>query len=186
MFINSNDFVGSILLAGFNFAPQGYAFCNGQTLAINSNAALFSLIGTYYGGNGTSTFALPNFQGRIPVGVGGSIILGEQGGSDTVAFTTLQIPSHTHTVSNVNLSAQTGVAATQTSPVGGYFAPNTGNADRFGPGTDEHMAVTPFSDMTTSGTYATDSTGNGIPFDKRMPFQTISFCIALLGVFPSR
>jgi microcystin-dependent protein len=188
MFITSNDYLGSIMTAAFNFAPKGYALCNGQTLAINTNTALFSLLGTTFGGNGTTTFLLPNLQGRATLGAQGSstYTLGQVGGADSVTLTVNNIPAHTHTVSNVSISAPTGASATQASPVGGYFAPNPSNADRFGPGTDEQMAVTPFSDMTASGTYTTGNTGGSQPYDKRMPYTTINFCISLVGIFPSR
>jgi microcystin-dependent protein len=187
MFSPSNDYIGSIMTAAFNFPPNGYALCNGQLLAINSNAALFSLLGTYFGGNGTNNFALPNLEGRLALGAqGGSYTLGQTGGSDTVTLTIPNLPSHTHAVSNVSISAPTGTSATQTSPVNGFFAPNPSNADRFGPGTDEHMAVTPFSAMAPSGTYTTGNTGASQPFDKRMPYTTISFTILLTGVYPSR
>jgi len=99
-----NPFVGEILLFPFNFPPRGFAFCQGQLLPIAQNTALFSLLGTIYGGNGTTHFALPNLQGRIPVGFGqGSGLTnhdqGETGGSETIALTTAQMPLHTHAIS---------------------------------------------------------------------------------------
>src|SRR5580704_18928148 len=99
----SSPFVAEIRMFPFNFAPKGWAFCAGQLLAISQNTALFSLLGTQYGGNGTSNFALPNLQGKSPVHAGNGpgltpIEIGETGGSSTVALTTAQIPSHTHAV----------------------------------------------------------------------------------------
>ena len=184
--IISNDYIGSIMMASFNFPPQGYALCNGQTLSISQNAALFSLLGINFGGNGTSTFQLPNLQGRVAMHMGNGYILGQTGGQESVTLTAAQIPTHTHTVSNVTITAPTGTSAGQASPVGGFFAPNPADTDRFGPGADEHMENASLGSMTSGDTYSTDNTGNGTAFDKRMPYLTINFCIALTGIFPSR
>jgi microcystin-dependent protein len=187
MFSPSSDYLGSIMTAAFNFAPKGYSLCNGQILSLSANAALFSLLGTTFGGNGSSNFALPNLEGRVALGAQGEGgTLGGSAGSDSVTLVVNNLPYHTHTASNIQISAPTGTSANQSSPVGGYFAPNPSNTDRFGPGTDEHMAMTPFTDMTASGTYTTANTGSGVPFDKRMPYTTINFTILLTGVYPSR
>lgn len=188
MFIISNDYLGSIMTSAFNFAPKGYALCNGQLLAINQNTALFSLLGTSFGGNGVNNFQLPNLQGRVALGAQGTggYTLGEAGGVDQITLTTAQLPTHTHTISNVTISAPTGTSATQAGTANGYIAPNPSDTDRFGPGTDEHMAVTAFSSMSGGGNYTTSNAGGGQPFDKRMPFTVINFCIALQGIYPSR
>jgi microcystin-dependent protein len=184
----SSDYVGSILLAAFNFAPTGYDQCNGQSLSISSNAALFSLLGTTYGGDGVTTFKLPNFQGRVPFGVQGSstYVLGATGGSDSVTLTQNNLPPHTHSVTSASISAPTAIVANQVSPEGGYFATSPTASNRFAAYTDEHMAATSFGSMTSSGTYSTGPTGGNQPYDKRMPFTTILFCIAVEGVYPSR
>jgi microcystin-dependent protein len=184
--ITSNDYIGSIMMAGFNFPPNGYAFCNGQTLAISSNAALFSLLGTTFGGNGTSNFQLPNLQGRTPLHFNGSFPLGLSSGAENVTLNTTQMPSHTHSISNVTISAATGGAATQASPVGGFLASNGTDTDRFGTGADEHMATNTLGSMAAGGTYQTQSDGSGFPFGNTMPFAVINFCISLVGIFPSR
>src|SRR5689334_9815739 len=114
----SNPFLGEIRMVPFNFAPKGWALCNGQILAISQNTALFSLLGTTYGGNGVSTFALPDFRGRVPIHAGqgpglSSYVLGEQTGTESVTLTVPQLPAHNHTVNGV------ASGGSQASPAGG-------------------------------------------------------------------
>src|ERR1700692_881972 len=106
----ADQFVGEIRAVGFNFPPSGWAFCDGQLMAISQNTALFSLLGTFYGGNGTSTFALPNLQGSVPVHVGqgpglSPYVLGQTGGTPTVTLITSQLPAHTHVLSASTVNA---------------------------------------------------------------------------------
>src|ERR1700704_1751360 len=122
----SEPFLGQIMLVGFNFAPQGWAFCNGQLLSISQNTALFSLLGTTYGGNGTSTFALPNLQGSAAMGQGQGAgltdrFLGEASGSDTVTLLTTEMPSHTHTVNANAALGDTGAPNNTAVPAMGGF-----------------------------------------------------------------
>src|SRR5580704_6324832 len=112
----SSPFIGEIRMFGGNFAPAGWAFCNGALMAIDQNDALFNLIGTTYGGDGQSTFALPNLQSRIPLHVGPGFVLGQTGGPETVTLTTNQLPSHAHVVLTT-----TGSPATAKSTPGGNF-----------------------------------------------------------------
>src|ERR1700743_2864454 len=119
----SEPYVGEIRMVGFNFAPQNWALCNGQTLSISENDALFNLIGTTYGGDGINTFNLPNLQGRIPFhqgsnGAAGPLGVGQGAGSENVTLTTAQIPAHTHTL----VAAQGANSGTQPSPSGGLWA----------------------------------------------------------------
>lgn len=161
-----DPFVGEISVTAFNFAPQGWALCNGQLLPINQNAALFSLLGTYYGGNGTTNFALPNLQGRVPLGAGNGLspyVVGQNGGEETVILQSSQIPAHNHGVPAAG--AQTSDRAVGLSPAaGGVYGIPSGGAS---------MA-------------STLPAGNNQPHNNMQPYLTLNFIIALQGVFPSR
>jgi microcystin-dependent protein len=167
----SNPFLGEIRVVGFAFAPKGWALCNGQILSIQQNAALFSLLGTTYGGNGVTTFALPNLQGAVPIGMGQgpgltNRALGEVGGSNSVTLTSSQIPMHVHTARGVT------AAATTSNPSGALLA--QGDLANFG----SSGAVTQF------GTLA--SAGGNQAHENRQPYLGLTFVIALIGIFPSR
>ncbi|MDD5543530.1 MAG: tail fiber protein [Acidobacteriia bacterium] len=173
-----DPFVAEIRIFPFNFAPKGWAFCDGQILPISQNTALFSLLGTTYGGDGKSNFALPNFQGSVPMhpgqGPGLSLHdLGETGGSDTVTLLTTEIPSHTHTV---NAQTAGGLddpsnhvwgAASNQRPAPNFYAPTSGNNVQM-------------------NALALAETGGSQPHNNMQPYLTLSFCIALQGVFPPR
>jgi microcystin-dependent protein len=172
----SNPFVAEIRIFPFNFAPKGWAFCDGQLLPLSQNTALFSLLGTTYGGDGKSNFALPNMQGNAPMhpgqGPGLSLHdLGETGGSDTVTLLESEIPSHSHA-----LMAQTLSATSQTP------GPNVGLA--------RSRTVTAYSATTTPVVQMSTNTvapaGGDQPHNNLMPYLTLNFCIALQGVFPPR
>jgi microcystin-dependent protein len=173
----SNPFVAEIRIFPFNFAPTGWAFCNGQILPLSQNTALFSLLGTTYGGDGKSNFALPNMQGNAPMhpgqGPGLSLHdLGETGGSDTVTLLESEIPSHSHSLMVEPLPA------TLTAP-----NPNTG----FG----KSAGVAAYSQTTTTGLVqmsanAVAPAGGAQPHNNMQPYLTLNFCIALQGVFPPR
>lgn len=164
----SQPYVGEIRMVGFNFAPDGWAFCNGQLLAIADYETLFNLIGTTYGGDGQSTFGLPNLQGRIPLHQASGYVLGEIGGTETVTLTVSQIPAHLHT-----LRAQTG-AGSQPSPSGGVWASSS---------------LAQFSTGAPTATMAPTSllnSGGNQPHDNIPPFLAVNFVISLFGVFPSQ
>jgi len=168
----SEPFIGEIRMFGFNFAPNGWAMCNGQLLAISQNTALFSLLGTYYGGNGTSNFALPDFRGRVPLHQGqgsglSSYVIGEVAGTETVTLSTAQLPSHTHGV-------QAGTDATTKDPTGSFPGFASGGAAYTGTG---GAAMAPAM---------VGSTGSGQPVPNIQPLLVVTFCIALFGIFPSR
>ncbi len=175
----TEPYIGEIIMGGFNFAPQSYAFCNGQILPISQNTALFAILGTTYGGNGTTTFALPNLQGRVAVGFGSgpglsSYSLGQMSGVENVTLTNTEIPAHNHLV---NSNSGDGTSST---PINNFFA---------GPSADRDLAA--YNAATTGGTVnmnvnATGITGSSLPHNNIMPYQVINFCIALQGVFPSR
>ena len=173
----ASPFLAEITLFAGNFAPRGWAFCNGGFIAISQNTALFSLLGTTYGGNGITTFGLPDLQGRLPMHFGqgpglSSHVLGEKGGAEAITLTTSQMPAHTHAV-NIG----TGGAADNANPVGRYPAtpasgsPYTGvGGAQMAPGTGTSLA----------------SSGGGLPHNNLMPSLCVTFIIATQGVFPAR
>ena len=169
----SEPYVGEIRMVGFNFAPQGWARCDGQTLPISQNDTLFALIGTTYGGDGQVTFNLPDLRGRLPVHAGqgpglSNRLLGEKSGTETVTLTAQQLPSHTHPA-----QAQTG-SGNQDSPANGVWAAS-GQA-QYGAGAGN----VGMKNMLIS------TTGGSQPHDNLMPYATINFIIALYGIFPSQ
>jgi microcystin-dependent protein len=172
----SSPFVAEIRMFGCNFAPTGWAQCNGQLLPISQNTALFSLLGTFYGGDGKSTFALPNFQGSTALNQGDGPglsprFLGESAGSDQVTLLQSEIASHTHTLSGNNTPADRPTPA-QTS-----FARTSGATPYKAP-----SGATP----TTFNFQACSVTGSSFPHNNLMPYLVVNFCIALQGVFPPR
>ncbi len=176
-----DPYLGEIRLVGFNFAPRGWAFCTGQLLPISQNTALFALLGTTYGGDGRTTFALPKLQGNIAVGAGqgpglSNYSLGQAGGAATVTLLQQQIPAHTHTLP-VN-GAAGGVAA----PSAAAFLGSTG---RTGKDIWVSAAVQAASPATMASTMA-GPTGSSQPHNNLMPFVTLSYVIALTGIFPER
>jgi microcystin-dependent protein len=172
----ANPFVAEIRIFPFNFAPTGWAFCDGQLLPISQNTALFSLLGTTYGGNGQSNFALPNMQGNAPMhpGQGPGLTLhdlGETGGSQYVTLLQSEIPAHTHS------------AGAQNIPLGGVVTPSpTTSLNRPASGnlfthTNQPVMMAP---------EAIAIAGGDQPHNNMMPYLTLNFCIALQGVFPPR
>jgi microcystin-dependent protein len=199
----SQPFVGEIRAFGFNFAPRGWQLCNGQTLSIQQNAALFSLLGTTYGGNGTSTFQLPNLQGRLAIhqGTGAGLpamVIGEFGGVQNVSLNINNLPAHTHLATVTGGGAPTVTvngspsAGTTNVPNGNYIGVPTGLAR--GAGTYVLPAnagtVGPIAGVTATGggvAGVTNAlTGSNIPVNVQNPYLVISYCIAIVGIFPSR
>lgn len=180
-FRSTEPFLGEIAIVSFGFAPNGWAECNGQLLPIDQNQALFALLGTAYGGNGATTFALPDFRGRAPIHVGNGHVIGEQPGEAQHTLSVTELPSHQHmarTGSNAaNITMAVGGSADSQNPAGNYLAANPTWTDRFHPNPDDRMGqVQPF----LSGT-----TGGGQAHENRMPYLTLNFIIALQGIFPS-
>ena len=161
-------FLGEIRLCGFNYAPEGWAFCSGQLLAISQYTALFSLLGTTFGGNGTSNFGLPDLRGCVPIHATNEYPAGVSSGTETVALNNSEVPSHAHT-----LAGSTG-AATQAQPNGQVFAQVGDNALYAAPGN-----LTPFNAVDVG------ATGAGQPHDNCQPSLCLNFIIALAGIFPS-
>ena len=174
----AEPFIGEIKMFGGNFAPKGWAMCNGQLLSISQNTALFSILGTTYGGNGTTTFALPDLRGRVAIQQGqgpglSNYVLGEVAGTETVTILQTQMPSHTHLV-----NCNTG-AATQPSPSGNLPAsPQDGQG---GAGTGYLPTANATMSPQTIGL-----AGGGQPVPIMQPFLCVTFIIALVGIFPSR
>ena len=165
----SSPFIGEIRMFAGNFAPVGWAFCNGALIPISENDALFNLIGTTYGGDGQNTFALPNLQSSVPVHVGPGFALGQSGGAETVTLTTSQIPAHSHVpqcFSNPGNSS---------SPAGGVWASTAPTTiyDNTAPS----LAMSPA---------ALGSSGGSQPHDNMVPFLVVNFIISLFGIFPSQ
>jgi microcystin-dependent protein len=166
----AEPFLSEIRMMSFGFAPQGWALCNGQLLSINQNQALFSLLGTTYGGNGSVNFALPNLKGRVPIHEGAGHTLGEQGGEQAHTLSINEMPAHTHQL------FATSAAANTNNPTNGMLA-NSAPAEMYRSLLGN--AVTPFS-----GTIATVGGSQG--HLNMQPFLVINFCIALQGIFPSQ
>jgi microcystin-dependent protein len=172
----SDQFVAEIRIFGFNFPPTGWAFCDGQILPISQNTALFSLLGTTYGGDGKTTFALPNLQGSAAMqqgqGQGLSLRdLGEIGGVDFVTLLESEIPAHSHAWSASNAQA------TEQSPVGQKVAGGVGGIQFYA---DASNPLTPLAFQ------ALPPAGGGLPHNNMQPYLTLNYCIALQGIFPQR
>jgi microcystin-dependent protein len=185
----AEPFLSEISMVSFQFAPRGYALCNGQLLPINTNQALFSLLGTAYGGDGLVNFALPDFRGRLPVGEGNGFTLGLKQGSAANTLTAANIPAHVHGVT-ATLTMQTGDAANTASPANAFPAPAVAGSPRFSNQADDKMAVVQANDLVSdpvNNGLVTDLNHNSAtqPFNNMMPYLCVNFIIALQGVFPS-
>jgi microcystin-dependent protein len=195
-----SSFIGSVFLFAGNFAPRYWALCSGQLLPINQNQALFSILGTTYGGNGQTTFALPNLKGRVAIGPGqgyglDDVVLGEMGGANSLVLTTSNLPAHTHvpTVTagtgaspSATLNAVSEVGNT-TTPSGNYLAANKAitNAGYNASGTSveldaESIKITPLPTVTVG------SIGSSTAINLMQPYLGLTYIIALQGIFPSR
>lgn len=173
-------YVGQIMLGGFNFAPRGFAACNGQLLPINQNQALFSLLGTMYGGDGRVNFALPNLQGSTPVHAGVSVdpnwqptpyTQGQMAGVETVTLQTTQLPAHAHLANALN------TAGAIKNPTGALYA---------GSGTEALYASSSAGSQVTLNASTVANSGGGGPHANMQPFRVLNFNIALTGIWPSR
>lgn len=163
----SNPYVGEIRMFGGNFAPAGWMFCEGQLLPISENETLFNLIGTTYGGDGQSTFALPDLRGRLPIHQGNGFILAETGGVEEVTLTTQQIPIHTHAL------IATGTVGTALNPAGNVTA--------------QGITITIYREApanTPTAATAIGQVGGSQPHTNFQPYLCINFIISLFGIFP--
>jgi microcystin-dependent protein len=176
----ADPFLGNVMLVAFDFVPRGWAACNGQLLAINQNAALFSLLGTQYGGNGTTNFALPDLRSRVPVGYGqgpglDDVSIGERAGLESVQVLSANMPSHTHP-----LNVQSGTGTTPVPGTGTVLAQTVA---------DDGNPVSSYSSSAPNTTIVAASvgtTGSGTPVGIRNPYLGLQYIIAVQGIFPSR
>jgi microcystin-dependent protein len=179
----SEPFLGQLQIYGFSFAPRGWSLCNGQTLSISQYAALFSLLGTTYGGNGVSTFQLPNMQSRVPMHFGNGAgltprVLGEQGGEENHTLLTTEMAAHNH-IANASTAA-----GTQSSPSGATLGQsNTGTVHTPVLNVPNFVTTAPNAPLAAS-TIANAGGSQGHP--NIQPYLTVNYCIAMVGVFPSR
>ncbi|MDQ5846481.1 MAG: tail fiber protein [Acidobacteriota bacterium] len=164
----AEPFLSELRIFSFVFAPKGWALCNGQLLPINQNQALFSLLGTTYGGDGQVNFALPDLRGRVPHHEGSGHTLGERGGSETVTVNISQLPAHNHVVN------ASDAVADAIDPTGSIWG-NSGKTNYTNDAPNNVMAPNAFSNV-----------GGSQPHENRMPFLVLNICIALQGIFPSQ
>ncbi len=158
-------FMGEIRAVAFNFAPKGWAFCDGQLLSIAANQALFSILNTSFGGDGVTNFALPNLRGRVPIGAGDGKSLGESAGQTQATLSTKQIPAHSHALS------------------GSAAAPGDNDPTNRGPGGAKLYG--PVGNFVSMAAQTVTSTGGGQPHENLQPYVTLNYIIALTGIFPS-
>jgi microcystin-dependent protein len=175
----SDPFIAEIRMFAGNFAPRGWAFCQGQILSIAQNTALFSLLGTTYGGNGQTTFALPDLRGRVPVGTGQgpglpSVNLGEQAGAPTHTLTNTEMPAHNHPAQTAGINAP----GTASSPGGNTWATSTARDNVYTSGT-------PSAPM-AAGSVSVGIAGGSQPHNNMQPYLGMNYIIALEGIYPSR
>ena len=166
----SEPFLSEIKIMSFNFPPRGWAMCNGQILPINQNQALFSLLGTTYGGDGRVNFALPNLQARTPIHVGNGHTLGEIGGEQAHTLSMAELPGHTHSANAAN------VPATSNAPSNARMISQSGGANLYAGA----------SNVNAMAQQAIANVGGSQPHLNMQPYLTLNFCIALQGIFPSQ
>ena len=191
----NEQFLAEIMIVSFNFPPKGWAFCNGQVLPIAQNTALFSLLGTTYGGNGQTTFALPDLRGRVPIGFAppedNTFFLGQIGGQEAVSLTLNEIPAHAHTATAspqnplAAITACSSAAADSRTPVNNGLAVEAANV------TALYGAAAPNAEMRADavrfgGAGAIGAAGGGQAHNNVQPSLALNFCIAVVGVFPSQ
>lgn len=166
----AEPFLAETRIMSFNFAPKGWAMCNGQLLPINQNQALFSLLGTTFGGDGRVNFALPDFRGRTPIHFGNNYILGQRGGEQAHTLTISELPTHKHTLVNINQAVDTNIPSNTVSL--GNTAPN-------------QVYNSSGQNLTAMNPASVSNIGGSQAHLNMQPFLTLNFCIALQGIFPS-
>jgi microcystin-dependent protein len=177
----SQPYIGEIRAFGFMFAPVNWAFCNGQPMNISDNSTLFNVIGTTYGGNGTTTFNMPNLQGRVPMhwgtGPGGTTVIGQTQGVTTVTLTTAQTPSHTHVLTVQKLPSGGVVERTAVPKTVSYLSDSnpSGVWANTSPSFNSQLAGNTLSQV-----------GGSLPHDNMQPYLAVNFCICLYGIYPSQ
>ncbi len=177
-------YIGQVQSFGFSYAPRGWAFCSGQIMSIMQNQALFALLGTTYGGDGRTTFALPNLNGRAALGMGNGqgvspYVEGQIFGVEAVMLSTNNNPTHGHPTASTNVQASSA-GGDQNTPVGNTWAGN-GDTNQYGPSTTPLVAMSPAAIAVNIG-----AAGSSQPHDNRQPYLVGNYCIALQGIFPPR
>ncbi|BCX42006.1 tail fiber protein [Stenotrophomonas pavanii] len=165
----SEPFLGQIMPVAFNFAPKNFAFCNGQSMSIQQNTALFSLLGTFYGGNGTTNFQLPDLRSRTPRGSTNGSNMGDRQGLESVTLLTSQIPQHAHVFGGTTADGSTRI------PQGNVLLGKTGTQNVYGASSGAQVPLN-----------VLDASGQTQPHANLQPYLVINFCIALYGIYPSR
>jgi microcystin-dependent protein len=177
----TQPFIGQVQSFGFNFAPRNWAFCNGQTLAINQNQALFALLGVTYGGNGSTTFQLPNLQSRVPMHqgtyLGNTYVPGQMAGEENVTLLTSNLPQHTHQFSGTNAQANSSAVSANGYALAAIVNQDGGTAGNY---------YGPANSTVTLNPAEIGNTGGSQPHPNIQPYLAINWCIALYGIFPSR
>lgn len=182
----SEPFMGEIKIVGFGFNPRGWANCDGQLLSIAQNQALFSLFGTMYGGDGRTTFGLPDLQGRVPIHVGRGSGLpnykqGQKGGSVSITLSTLQIPSHNHSATATSTAKASSRSAEATNPADRVWAETAGGEAIYSDTNDVDM-----SPQAITSSVTVNNAGGGQEHNNMQPYHVVRFIVALVGLFPSR
>jgi microcystin-dependent protein len=172
----ADTFLGEIRAFAFQFAPRGWALCNGQIMQISQNQALFALLGTTFGGNGVQTFGLPDLRGRIAMGIGPTSVWGQVQGTETISLTSAQIPAHNHAVNANN----NGTVSATNVPAPNVILGSGSTTQASNPAVNIYGTVAPNVQLNLT------ITGQSQPHENRMPSLVINYCIALQGIFPSR
>jgi microcystin-dependent protein len=180
----SEPFLGELKIISWNFPPKGWVFCNGQLLPINQNQALFSILGTTYGGDGRQTFALPNLQGRVPFHIGDGIVLGQAAGETAHTLNLSEMPGHNHPLAGAKVQADT-TSANGNTPSSSVM-PAQGVAAQAGGGTTPVSIYSPVSTSGVMNSAALSFNGGSQPHQNMSPYLVLNFIIALQGIFPSR
>jgi microcystin-dependent protein len=168
-----DPYIGQLMPISWNYPPKGWAFCNGQTLAINQNQALFSLLGTTYGGNGQTTFQLPNLQGRIPIGFGNGFTQGQAAGETAHTVSISELPQHAHQLNASNVSAN-------------LLPKPNGNSPGAPTGSPPRSLYGPAQNLVAMISQSISNVGSSQPHENEQPYLVINWVIALQGIFPSR
>lgn len=177
----SEQYLGEIRMVSSNFAPKGWALCNGQLLSIAQNQALFSLLGTTYGGNGQTTFALPDLRGRVAMDEGNGHTQGEKAGEEWHSLSIAELPAHNHLLTNVAVvDSCSSVAGTKDTPSGNFVAKNSTRGNEFSTKSNGSSAIVVLPPATIS------NTGGSQPHSNMEPYTVVNFIIALQGIYPSQ
>ncbi len=182
----SEPFLAEIKVVSFNFPPKGWALCNGQFLPINQNQALFSLMGTMYGGNGQTNFALPNLRGRVPVHIGSQFVQGQAAGATAVTLTQSELPGHTHTLSAHAEGEVVTNLADSPAALPGPRALSNAQVGQAGGGTAPVNLYGAAENFTTMNAAIVTNAGGNQPHNNMMPYLVLNFIVALQGIFPSQ